>query len=778
MKTLLFYYFLFSFTMIWAQERVSNVEYIIPVGLESAQITQIDSNEYLIAQTENTTRITLLDDYGTLLHSLVRQPEKQTRVYTHKFCHINQALTYKDRYLVELYTNTIYLTDIITGETERTILLSDSTLSFSRVMGIFNDNKMIVRLTHSRMVEVDLETGTIEIIPFILPPNSHQIGHKIYYNVENLLYVYDLLTQTEKIELDVENTIYLVRPFTLNCEQNLAIATTDGKVFIINNSYEIQQFECIINNILENIYIKENIAFITWRENSASKIVMYDFENCSVLQDLPNHTIYYDIPEFPDDKILLSKKGSFLVSAHHFVFDIKSKEIKTISFKYYSPSEFLTGQNTHPFTKGNSYVHNNKLFINSIDAHHYFKFYMYEIDLNTYEAHLIALPNETAVQIISFRGVFENKLNIIKSYNRSFTECYKYDLLDKNAQFVNVLHANANTGISESQVLTYKDKIITCNRNGIYMTQNKTTNLITSGKSSLFIQIHNDDLFIIGKILQEELGYIKYNFNSGNSTYKKLLDTNSNFAQYTATDCAIVIEFGGSDRHILYLNDEIFQEQSIMFNNSKVSGSHILEISRQMNTRYIFVQNTCTKEVKQIPITSFQNEFYPAGKGIYYYTLINDRKKELYKIDNEFNVAKTLEIPNIPRYYYDTHLGLPGDTKVIPFPNKDTIMFFIEKEGHIFTTSLPHKGTLYYEKFFWRQSGDIILVESKDISGNWEVFVWEVGETPIKINTPFDNYRVNEAIVDGDKVVIIYSSARDGLAKIVDYDYSKIRLHQ
>lgn len=760
---------------LFSQTRISDIQNLVPVQ-NTPKIAKVGDTEYLIEQNNETTTISkILSDKVELSQTLKHKPPTEERVAVYKSCEVNDALIYRGNQLVEVFSKSVFLTDITTGELKKKIELRADSLTFINYGGLEGDSLLILHAgtanNKNYFVFVHLETGNIFINSTDINNKTSMIGLKFYSFSENQIISVDVFTSEKDTVLFTSSPVYQMMVFSSDCNPGLAIFTEDGTIYIRDKEKLIHTVECLKEKRqFYKVYLKNDMILFTYNDG-LTRSRLFNLKTCAdfeipskeiipvQIQELPANNIIFEVRELYSTRyILLQNDGSFSYRSfpNNINFILRNNFYVKDNFLYFA------GQ----------YVYNITLKYTTL----------YKLDLTSGTAIKIDPTDEFTVVNVLFNSFHNNVLKVLR-YKSDFTaDMYSYTENEPEIKFVSKIHQIKNTGIPDIQRVFFNlNHIFTYSSIGLFKSRNNSDVKLADYKSSVLLKSHKDHLFMVGELENKVYGYKKINMITNETTYKILENSfHSNIKLYE-TPCSVMKEDWNdtNKRFTLNLDTEKYNKET-NFSANRITyfvGSAFNTLLGQQennNLRLQFYEN-CKEEVKSTQFLTKGFDAYSVGDGSLYYTNSAQPEREIFKMNQDLSIQKALNIPACNSFNNTKirNTGLEGDIRVLPFKMTNDLLFVFDVKGNFSYKTIPYKNAINWDNIFWRKNGDIILVAvPENNKPDLQPVVIKIGEEPRYLLMPFNNYRMSEAIIDGDDLLILFVHTNFSNAKMVHYKYS------
>ncbi len=784
---IVFFFIVFFASNICSQEKVSDIINTQRPNVYKRWIANIDEVEYLIEEDDDETKISkLASDNREVLFNFKNRPFGESKIYQGDFCNGGTPLVYKDKFLIEVYSNTIFLTDIVKGELLKKIYIENDSLSINAINGrLLGDTIILIANSlsnHTKMIIVNLENDEYEISALNIKDNIYRIDEFIYLAEGTHLKSYSLKTKKSKTFFVNNTNINFISSFTNNCNTNIVFGTNDGsKLFYINDNNEIKDINVDMPKGVEKVFIKNDVAFINSNYNNQQFSSIYNLGSGKlVMTSNKEKWLAYDIPNLPSDNILMSNEGDYNCNGTHYIFDIKSMERKLLAGNY-NPDKFLS-------TK--SCIKNDKLYIVGYDEVELYGTIL-SLDVinfakNTLDSvgfygpsNLIEAPTKDTKDILFhyFKGdtllviatSFKNEVDLFSASFDQYRTSKKYSILK-----------SINIGIDKiNHSLIYKQMLFFTLDDGVYViNENKTAKIFEFKRSSKMVKF-NDYLFAIVSIDNKEIGFIKIDLNDLNVKYSKLYlkkDTIEIFRFLTMEGAIFDLDYPYNEPES-YFDLKTEKYKSLQYNNKIIRPFTLIASGENAIIKYfsqtkIFTLhfNTRTDQISSLDGIIYNNSrIISCGDGSFFFVPRNGNNA-LMKLESNLAVKNLFDVPDFPIYQDNGLSGIEGSVKTFPMQGTDKVIFISEKNSQVIHTNISFPGSLYYYPFFWKEKDDRVIAETTDEDKIHHTWTWRFGEKPIEIILPFSNFQIAEAIINKNDIVIIYYQQQSYDLQIIHYN--------
>ncbi len=766
---------LFFCVSIYSQIRVSDIERVVKPDEVLRWLTQVEGQEYLIEENAEETKITKVTNTGVeLLYTPKFRPRDAAKYYISDKCQSSQPLKFKEKYLVEFYSNVVYLTDITTGILFKNFQLSTDTLSFGvNDYAVFGDSLLVTVRNQTNVTSyllINVSTGRLTSLPFTWNEKIYRIRHMMYKFKGNDLVGYNVLNGNETTIASAAAPYDFIRFFYSDCEGHLVFGHNNGSYTHIGSDQQLLDISCPLPSAIKNMYIRDSILLMVVTTNNQSLTKAINLNSCDEIWNIKQELIWYDIPDLGSGLFMLSIPGDYFNNGTHYVLDVKNRSLVQLTGDY----------NPDVFVQNITAIKDSVLYVVSVDDIELFGY--------VYALNAIDLKKKSMDRIVFYTGKTEGQvlirdftgttLNVITSAFEGDVDLWKLEFKQKKANYLTSLLQERNTGLQYVYNIRVQDNaLFTSIPGGIYLTKGNETKKLFDCEFSSGLAVYNGHLFALVQKKDRKIGFIKINLQSLDTKYTLLPGVSLIDPYNKVTGHVILNRQGPDEMNNVFLNLKTEKYESIKINgvktdmyNEKVSGDMVLFSDYEGSTRKTYLWNTKTGEIIKL-LSPLDNYFitYPDEEGNFFISIDLDGKQYLKKLNADGNLQHLDEIPDKPEYYYNRLIGMDGPVKTFAVPGNDEVIFFSEKEGNTIKNVLPFNGTLYYQSFFWKEVNETVLVETTDESGQYIQWVWTYGQPPAKINLPFAGYRLSEAIIDGDEVIIWYFKDNYSAMKVVHY---------
>lgn len=761
-RTYLIVAFLFTFLFLRAQVQISDIQEIVKNDAYTKQFANVDGEDYIIEDNDEFTKISKITDTGLqLIHKLNYRPFSQYRRNAFNYiCKSNDALLYQNRYLIQMYSKSVYLIDVISGELYKKFDSFDGTEINLASNNVISNDKIVLRLSKIdgsfSYISLNLMTSEIKQIDFEFNNHSFFIDGHYYTFKKNKLSRYTISTETSEDLMSYDSLSGDVKFYYVDCSMRLCFKS-DGQYYYLNDVLEIVPISCNVPDNIRTAYVRKDVMAFNYVDNNIPYTKIINLSDCSTIFDSLElkEVHFFNLKNIGDDFLIATYSDHNIVShAEHYLINTHSKKINEINSYSVELMHY------------DAYVHNNKIYISGWINMHYSQ--------NRIDLHRIDLSNvssEISTPYGSLNGV---NIQLGKSSKEGvfyfiaasvFGDSELYKIQDDSITKIFEFDTRQNLGILDiGNKVAYKDNFYYATLNGIYSSNANGTSKIFSIEESTNLVRHGSFIYSIVKKAQNEIGFVKIDLNSQLATFKKIpyISSIRNIRSYT--------EYGfiNDGENQWPYKDGFFDFKTetyidIKFNNNVIniysahcSGHFILirELKEDGVIHYLF--NSANKEIKKLE--NIGDEIFgiiSLNDGSYY--LERQLTDEIFKLDSEGNFVKVFDLPANSFYEYE---AFDKDQKLLSTllysNNSREELLFLSKHSSEYTlTSLPYKNSNsgYYK--YWRAFNEKIIVQIR-VDSKIHTYFWNVGESPVLIDEKADSWKLNNVIPYKNWLILFY----------------------
>jgi len=755
------------------QDRISNILNVEETFMLHRNIAKIDDEEYLIEQNLEFTKISRLNlDDVEHLYTLMYRPQNQKKLYISDHCLQSLPLTYKQNQLVEIYSNSVFLTDILTGELLKTINIGQDSLQIVSKEGLMLGQSLVLiaqyTTNQNKIILVNLETYDVTVMPRNFSKSVYRIDEFVYEYQGAHLTRYNLLDQVTDTLTTIDDVFNFVWTFSRNSKTHLIFGTIEGDIYHLDHEHQISKLDCNVKNRLREGYIKDSVLLITYFDGIYYVSDLIDLTNCEKLYH-SRFLIAYDIPEIGSNKLLLSKFGGPFDAGTHMVFETNTHKLDTLDVR----------SDVDYFYEKKRFYHEGKLYIGAFnDSENGFEpATVWIIDDHDLVPKKVELQVDYTTLNIVFNSFNRGELKIVTERSLNYADLLTLKVEDNIANHLTSLIRNKNEGILKvTDTFKFKSDIFISSYGGIYRLQNGVfTNVYSCINCSRFA-LYDDHIFALCLKDEGVYGYIKLSLSDYSVQFFALEDLKSIHILGVA-DFGILIGTDVFSMEPTYFDLKSESLISILHNNIRlspysvhVSDQYILFKSRVDFQNRIFIFNTATNTNEIITLDDSQiKHIYPAENGTFFFIRIRNGKKEVLKRTHQGVITIVYRSDNSNQ----CSSGVKNEQTTFYVFGEDEVVFISQKDDVVEKNHIPHftkNHTLC--DLYWKSQDDMILVESRNEDDTYSVYVWRLGETPTLIPIPLVDYRVTEALIDKNDVILILHSNLHPTSLIVHYSYA------
>ena len=791
-KVLTLAFILFLPLSLISQIQVSNIEYFQKTTGQSRKgFIPIGDDEYFIEQGRAETRISLIkEDELELIHVITDRPLGVTYNPNqfHHYQNSNSGLLYDGEILYEIYPSYVYAINILTGEVDQILDISNSNIFIIFSFTVTADHYYFAGIENGQYSFYEYDRQQATVMPVEISQNNffNVLGTRLYLYDQNYTQVvsYDLMTEAQDTILTASSGQFLIKQLILNGEPQILLTESDSSsLFLIDHEHNLTELTCLENVKPEEIYLMSDLVLFT-KENNDSIYVM-DRNNCSLITSylLPSKLPFRDSRELYDEYVLLSNTSNWLGLATFFIYDVAEKTFTRLDI----PADF-------PYTD-RAIRYDNKLYLITPDNIHHVGVVpqIMEVDLDTKLVRYIDDYDREKIYSIVIGEHQNDETFHIYYYREEETTLQRYNHNEQELTQIHEFNDLKNVGIIYGlyENTWHNDNLFFYCQNALYVLEDdQVTKIIETDSyfnnstptfgSSGFVKKGGN----LHALLPQDSAVYKMTVDLENFSYQKQAIPGMDYIDYRrpATEHAIVnIPNGYSVDNTGYYDIEDEQFKPFKYNGANINTSRftlsgnnlLLQRTGPIDQWILFNTETETSILTEIPDGEYPAA-YPDGEGGFYLTpwrFTNGVLPDLMHMDTDGKISSIT-----PDFNYSVFYGgerLDGEVKSIAFDGDGEMIIFSAKGGEYHLTTIPDDDLVYYQEdsYFWRETDERSVLEVPNAS-KYDTYIFSFGTTPIKITPDGRTERLVEAWIEEEKVVLLYVDRFSNTLSFVDYEFA------
>jgi len=771
-----------------SQTQISNIEYLQRIVQQPKKgFIPVGDEEYFIEQGFAETKISLVkEDQLELKHVITDRPTgiSYNLNQTHYYQDSNSGLLYNGEILYEFYPSHVYAINILTGEVDHIVDLSNQNVFIYTNFTISPDYYYFSGRQNgvSAFFQYDRQQETLTTVDLSTSNYYDKIGMRLYLYGQDYSRVvsYDLITETLDTIATASSGKFLPERITLNGEPQLLLRDSSS-VYLIDHEHNFTQLDCLEDVKTEELYLMSDVILFT-KENNDSVYVI-DRHNCTPITSylLPTKLSFRDSRELYDEYVLLSNVSDWSGLAIFFIYDVAEKTFTELNLRADSPYA------------DRAIRYDNKLYIILWNDIHYVgvRPHLVELDLDTkltksidnydpdkiYTVVIGEHQNDETFHIY-YDGEEGSTLQRYKHNEQDLMQVYEFDYL-KNVGIRYRLYENT---WHNNNLFFY------CNEALYVLENNQVTKIIDSDSyfnnspatfgSSGFVKKGGH----LHALLPQDSAVYKMTVDLEDFSYQKQAMPGMDYVDYRRpkTEHAIInIPNGYSANNTGYydIEDEQFKpfrHNGVNVNTSDftLSGNNLL-LRRFGSTDQWIIFDTETESAisTNVPDGEYSTG-YPDGKGGFY--LIPHRFSppyDLIHLDSDGSISNVA-----PNFNYIPFYGgekLDGEVKSVAFDGDGEMIILSAKGGDYHFTTIPDDDLLYYQdqSYFWKETDKLSVLEVPNGS-QFDTYIFSFGTDPIKITPDGRTERLMGVWNEDEKAILLYVDRFSNTLSFVDYEFA------
>lgn len=771
-RTYLIAAFLFTFLFLRAQVQISEIEEIVKNDVYTKQFANVDGEDYLIEDNDEFTKISKIsEDALQLIHKLNFRPFGQYRRNFYNYvCKSNDALLFQNKYLIQLYSQSIYLIDIVSGELYKKFESFDGSEINLASNNVISDNKIVLQLSKNdgsfSNVSLNLETSEIKQIDFEFNNHTFFIDGYYYIFKKNKLSRYNISTAVSEDLMSYDSLSGDIKFYFVDCSMRLCF-NVDSQYYYLNEHHEIVSISCNIPDNIRTAYVKNDIMAFNYREHNVSYTKILNLSDCSTIFDSLElkDVHFFNLDNMNDDYLMATYSSSNGLSfANHYLINTSKKEINIINSSAVHLNHY------------DSYVYNDKIYISGW------------LGGNIVDLHRIDLSNETSQIATPYGSLQGTNIQLGKSSKEGiyyfvaaslFGDSELYKIQNDSIEKIYTFDTRQNLGISDIRnTVPYKNNFYYATLNGIYSSNANGTSKITSIVESTDLVRHGSFIYSMVKKAQNEIGYVKIDLNTEQATFKKIpyisnvrnIRANTEYGFIDDGENQWPYKNGFFDFKTEKYIDLKFNNKVINIYGAHCSGNIILiqELKEGIKSYYLF--NSASNEIQKIdidPIDLFNIISLKDGS----FFLERILTKDIYKLQSNGTLEKIFELPLSSYYEINEQYGLENSIKALLYHNGFDLYLLSLSENESQLASIPYVNPNASFEFFWRIF-DKIFIAQTIVDNEKLTYLWTVGETPQMILKTGKEWNLKNAVKYNGDMMLFYENKHTNSVSIKHFNVS------
>lgn len=774
-KFLLLSFCIFFTSEIFAQVQVSNIVDLHKTDHYSKKgFLSLGEEHYFIQQGEEGTLVSMVkEDALELLHNIEMRPTNEPLNFNaYSYANSNSGLIYEDEYLYEIYSNYIYVINILTGELDELIdlrsegfriqsnfLLGESYMFFSAY-----DDDGTFNVRYDRMAKIFERIPDFEL----------QVNEDFYSVINNgsELFHYSLVENVEEVLPSIFSNIQSIFKLIVSNNETLIVKDDNGMT-LIDQGAVVRQIDCQIPNTLTILSILNNKIVCTDLAEDTINLITFDLNSCVVESNLAyfdnlgrDRFRNYKLKELEDNYLLFGFSNNWQGIGITYLYNIDTGELNDLELpidyiltdraaRYGDQLYLITRDETHfeGTYSGLIEIDLENLTSPKLSGYEMPRFYDLVLGENQDDGELYFYQNSSNKSALTVINTIDNKFNDIQGFNYL-----------ANFGIRNSVHADVWS----------HDKYFFTTGESIYVLENNIVSKILdvgpNTHTTSSILAHEDYVYVLSGF---EAGYFVLKINVFDLSYTQQYIPDLDYIHFSKikTNNAIVNLKGGNLPG--YYN--VFTQKYYAFsefgfsdaNGFVVSGDNII-VKNYSDSDEWGIINMVTNEsvIAEIEPGTYPDP-YPDGVGGFYCTgwQFSD-EVNFFHIDGQGKYREIVPDFDYPVFYDGNKIY--GETKSLAFDHEDHMLIYSSQGSEQEFKIIPDAGIEYWGDFFWYESDDRSFLEISNGVNN-DTYTFAFGVEPVIIR-PSKEDQLIIVIEEEDKSVMIYKDAHD-LITFYDYNY-------
>jgi ELWxxDGT repeat protein len=657
----------------------------------------------------------------------------------------NRLLMYKDRYLLEGYSNELIWTDLETGQIWRKITFpSDDFLILSYATAFILENKIYFEISTSgatKFMLVDPETSQWEILNFVSDLRYRKFGNQLIGNQGNSVYSFDFVTKQKK-------EIYT------SSEELTSLFVTDNRLFIISANGEMVGFD---------INLEQQTKICIFPENTD---VFFTADSLVIFSEMDSSSIFYRIYNLNHCESSLAEFNvqmhvfiDFNAATGDFVYDRQGSLLQT----FYNYNIYT--KQTHGIDSIHSDIGFGKRLRNNVKNLQYYicssfplnPGFITQINFEKKQMYYLDIPSHDVNETCFFYHTEDHAQQILQHDPNGTLRWWRVNDTTQHAVLLDsVVYFRSFSGeLVTSYSVSVNDRIFFDTHQGIFVIKGHQTELLHQSKPYSPPISYNGKLYHIVNNFPQGNGLLITDENTLVTSFVKFDESNQNINQTIKAGIGFLIrktQFGPIEKW--------FDVKTQTFQEFLIEGTKIKPFLKAQNNNLVildfnqkqYLLNTETNNFVKINLTGNLVRFsMPENNSIYAMHLLNNQT-EILRL-NEDGESELIKFFN----FHHTKLSLISkvlnDSLVVVLVKYPNNLDIIIDNGHDIKIKTYENlnGNLSKVKI----SGIQVWMEIRLMTGENQLVSWQINET-LHVHRTEKNIYLADVFSSQDESVLFF----------------------